>query len=495
MCFEKRGELLENFKAEGSNINPLVLIQLPDKREGLLDNKDEVIQSLAANFGVTEENGKLAIWLSDEKSDILPNIEKNDNEIEVLIFKQAIAVGWDCPRAMILVLFREWKSITFSIQTVGRIMRMPEFHYYKKTELNKGYVFTNLANIAIAEDIARDYFSTYESKRDDFLYTPIQLTSVHLKRQRERTRLSRQFTPCFFQAAKEFDLKNKITTKDSPLLREIMIDGKIIDIDKVVKDVKHDGTIGIQQMETEVYKAFILFIRSVCSPFAPVDSMGCMRTAIYKYFEKELGINNYYRIQKIILSKENNQAFIGIISKAKDYYKQEMIAKLKETKDIEFYDWAIPEKLNYSNKYSEKNCQSSIMKPFFRNSRSRIEENFIDVVNDSSNVEWWFRNGESDRQFFAVLRTDGAAFYPDFIVKFKNGSIGIFDTKGGQTASNAEAGPRAEGLQKYISEENKKGKSLLGGIVIYKDNCWRINNNEKYSYNEKDVSSWNILEL
>ena len=57
---------------------------------------------------------------------------KNENEVEVMILKQAIALGWDCPRAQILVLFRDWKSITFSIQTVGRIMRMPEIkkgHY------------------------------------------------------------------------------------------------------------------------------------------------------------------------------------------------------------------------------------------------------------------------------------------------------------------------------------------------------------------------------
>ncbi|GAH95392.1 unnamed protein product, partial [marine sediment metagenome] len=37
-----------------------------------------------------------------------------------------IALGWDCPRAQILVLFRDWKSLTFSVQTIGRIMRMPE---------------------------------------------------------------------------------------------------------------------------------------------------------------------------------------------------------------------------------------------------------------------------------------------------------------------------------------------------------------------------------
>ena len=49
----------------------------------------------------------MAVWLSEEKSSTLPNIEKQDSEVDVLLFKQAIALGWDCPRASILVIFRE----------------------------------------------------------------------------------------------------------------------------------------------------------------------------------------------------------------------------------------------------------------------------------------------------------------------------------------------------------------------------------------------------
>ncbi|GAH12347.1 unnamed protein product, partial [marine sediment metagenome] len=63
----------------------------------------------------------------------------------------------------------------------------------------------------------------------------------------------------------------------------------------------------------------------------------------------------------------------------------------------------------------------------------------------------------------------------DFIVQFDDGSIGLFDTKGGRTAETSDAGPRAEGLQKYIKEQNKKGKKLRGGIVINVDGSWRYN--------------------
>jgi type III restriction enzyme len=176
--------------------------------------------------GITEENGKLAIWLSEDKSSTLPNIEKNDNEVEVLLFKQAIALGWDCPRASILVIFRESKSFTFTIQTIGRIMRMPELKYYGEAELNNGFVFTNLPNIEITEDYAKDYITIYEAKRDNTIYKDISLQSVYLKRQRERTRLSGEFCKIFVKIAEETERRNKITVDTSKISLPIIVEGK-----------------------------------------------------------------------------------------------------------------------------------------------------------------------------------------------------------------------------------------------------------------------------
>jgi len=53
-----------------------------------------------------------------EKKENLELVEKNNSPINFLIFKQAAATGWDCPRASILVMFREIKNPSFHIQTV-----------------------------------------------------------------------------------------------------------------------------------------------------------------------------------------------------------------------------------------------------------------------------------------------------------------------------------------------------------------------------------------
>lgn len=90
-ALKKRRELLEAYKKEGSNLNPLLLIQLPDNKQGVIDRKDDIIKTLKDKFNITTDNRKLAIYLSEKDSKVnLENIEKPDNETEVLIFKQAI---------------------------------------------------------------------------------------------------------------------------------------------------------------------------------------------------------------------------------------------------------------------------------------------------------------------------------------------------------------------------------------------------------------------
>ena len=191
-AIKKRQELVEAYKKEGVNVNPLILIQLPDRRTSLEDRIRERVESILKNkYRISTEKGnnKLTIWLSGEHVN-KEDVERNDSEVEVLIFKQAIALGWDCPRAQILILFREWHSQIFSIQTVGRIMRMPEPDkgHYKNEILNYGYIYTNLDNIEIQEDIAKSYITIYTSKRRAG-YKPINLTSYYSKRHREKTRL------------------------------------------------------------------------------------------------------------------------------------------------------------------------------------------------------------------------------------------------------------------------------------------------------------------
>ena len=75
----------------------MIIVQLPNKSDALLDRVEEYFESK----GITYENNLLSVWLSDKKQN-LEDIEDNDATPIAVIIKQAVATGWDCPRAQIL---------------------------------------------------------------------------------------------------------------------------------------------------------------------------------------------------------------------------------------------------------------------------------------------------------------------------------------------------------------------------------------------------------
>jgi type III restriction enzyme len=499
-ALKKREELKKLFQKENSDVNPLILIQLPDKKENQDKKKDEVIKILKENYDVSEEKGNMAVWLSEEKSSTLPNIEKQDSEVDVLLFKQAIALGWDCPRASILVIFRESTSIIFTIQVIGRIMRMPEpaHGYYQADELNKAFIFTNLSEIQVAQNWVKGYVTIFDSKRIKSLYHNINLKSIYLKRQRERTRLSGEFGKIFSTIAEKRQLKKKLKMKSSKIVNPIIVDGKITDVDELGV-IPKKGTLNVEISEVELQIRFDEFIRNMCSPYQPSRSEDILKNSLYEFFSSISKFKKYDpEIQKIVLDEENYQTIFDTITLSKETYNSKIVKQLAQKREkIICENWEVPVLISYNSKYEEKKTQLSIMEPCYTENLSNPEKIFIDSLDNSKKINWWFKNGYNEPKYFAVPYVDeygmDRGFYVDFIISFKDGQIGLFDTKSGTSAQNA--GPRSNGLQKYIKSENKKGKHIVGGILIDNRGTWMYYDKSTYAYDPNDYSKWQILEI
>lgn len=216
-------------------------------------------------------------------------------------------------------------------------------------------------------------------------------------------------------------------------------------------------------------------MRNNLTPFYPEDrSVGRVKEAIYKFFEQELKMpyeDVWEDIVQIVLSEKNAQHFVNVLDKAKEKYKEEV--QKRESEMVYVPNWNIPEYLSFGSEYKKVETKKSIMQPFYSDEKWKSEAAFIDFLEKSQNVDWWFKNGDRDATFFAVPYNNGETkpFYVDFIVKLKDGRIGLFDTKAGLTKQ--VAGPKIDGLYKYIQNENKKGKKLLGGIVANTDRSYR----------------------
>jgi type III restriction enzyme len=506
-ALEKRKELTKSLEKEGSNINPLLLIQLPDKKTGIADKKEEVLEMLK-RFGYKNDDDRVAIYLTGKEKINLENIEKPQNEVEVMLFKQAIALGWDCPRAAILVLFRQWtdSNITFSIQTLGRIMRMPEHKHYKNSILNKAYLYTSLPDIEaridqsdIKGDIKPFRSACIES------YKNINLISWHTKRYREETRLSSRFVSIFLEAAKKQALDKKVSLKYLIPATRLIASGRIENTDEAGCAIEKTRSLDIQHNEVELQHAFDAFARDNLDPFYPEQrSIKRINESIYAYFGARRDEDRWSEIQAMVLADENKQAVIDAITLAKEMY-QDVVERGKQELVKNNESWNVPESLFFDILHKKKDYKKSALQPYYAKvtighqqrlieEDSYIETAFIEFLEKSNNIEWWFKNGVGDATFFAVPYEEHGvrkAFYVDFIIYYKDGRIGLFDTKGGLTAQTAKA--RAEGLAKYITEY-KDSKHIFGGIIIQDGNSWRYHEGQEYKYNPNDLKDWKFLE-
>ena len=136
-AYNKQRNLHSAFLQNNCNINPLIVVQLPNNSDALLYNVERWFETQ----GITYENGQLAVWL-DKRHENLENIENNDAKPVAVIIKQAVATGWDCPRAQILIKLRDNMDETFEVQTIGRIRRMPEAKHYGNDLLDSCYLYT-----------------------------------------------------------------------------------------------------------------------------------------------------------------------------------------------------------------------------------------------------------------------------------------------------------------------------------------------------------------
>jgi type III restriction enzyme len=514
LSLKKREDIVASYKKLGININPLLLIQLPNdtKAESVLDNQIRgEVEALLEVKGITTKNNRLAVWLSNDKAN-LDGIEAPDSMVDVLLFKQAIALGWDCPRAAVLLIFREIQQETFTVQTVGRILRMPEQKHYHDATLNYGYVYTNLSKdiIQIVQD-DMDYIVQNKAIRIQ-QYKTLALRSYFINTRLTRNRLSSRFRRCLYEAAEEYfelTLDMEKTGTESPFSynsRQLQSNFIELNVDKIdiaiPKDVQIEVEIGathVTNMEhfaktqSELDILFRQFCRNHVGSYAKVDSTPQLELALKMFFEEYLSMDEFHAV-KISLYEQNKPRFIEMIDRA--LKKHEILLQQKAalaSKKVDESEWDVPTEKIYNEYYEEKIAASHALLPFYENkSVSNPERNFVQFLASHKNhIEWWYKNGDKNKEDFAITYQDNAGitrgFYVDFVIKLKNGTIALFDTK--TLNSDPEFCNKHNALYQYVQEQKTKDRVLIGGVIVPKEeNVWKYC--DDLITNATDITGW-----
>lgn len=504
----KKKDLAEKYNSElGKNIlNPLLLIQLPSDTSALSDEdktiRDTLVGILLNEFNISTQNGRLAIWLSGEK--VTDGLEDMNGLQDVLIFKQAIAQGWDCPRAAILVSYRNVQSPNFGIQTVGRILRMPHQMHYNEDDLNYGYVYTNIqtSSINLVPSDA-DYFNLQVAQRKDdegWIYNKL-TTAVIVNDRPSAGVLSGRFEVDFFQEMEkwygvsqvpEYDLftekNNENIKKQADANKQLLIQkGWEFNIDDHQIHIPTDIDIDTYEVNSIILNSNqIKHFAITTSEFSTLFERFCYenitrlnRSKSWKKLRETLvHFAEYYLnmfetgAHKFFLFPYNKALLIPHIQTVIEKFEAWQSAKGNEKRRIENSNWTVPEVRYYSDLYHGSIIEKHALDPFYEAIQASTVEiafkNFL--VQQEANLEWWYKNGDKGKEHFAVSYTIAQnelhLFYVDFVIKFKSGKIGLFDTK--TKRSDSDAPQKHNALIKYVEAENKinSARILLGGVVI-----------------------------
>ena len=512
IALDKRAELKKIHQLENSNINPLVLIQIPNNTSNqTVKTTRREIEDVLTSMNITTANGGLAIYLSESGDDDgggkinLDNIDDNDNQVKVLIFKQAIAVGWDCPRAAILVMFRELGNFNFTVQVLGRIMRMPELRHYPQESLNYSYIYTNLDSASIKFESREfeelNYIDELKSQKN--IRDNVKLVSEHIERNNERTRLNSEFYGLFDTQARKDRLSEKITMKHSETTRDILV-GDIVNADLESKLNTEEIT---PLIDNELLHKYLMtytegLTKRGSETLATKASSEIIMNAVFGFF-KDQNINET-KAEKLFLLNEENKALISknIVIAMNEYIKN---SKSRSIEQIT-HSWQIPEMMFYPRSYLEEKYKKSIMQPMYIKNEPNLktESDFMKFLDRTESVKWWFKNSENHKTDFSIVYVDGNddneytrnhKFYVDFIVKSTSGKIWLLDPKEGSTLTDIKTPFKSDRLFQYIHESPKK-INLAGGIVRYSDeiNSWVYFNRAKY-VNDKNMNDWEVLRI
>lgn len=274
---KKREELKAEFKKLKKNINPLMLIQLPNDDKELVERgerkKEEIVTDYLLRTGIPEH--KIAKWFDKHPRPV--GLENNDDEHDFLLFKWAAGTGWDCPRASVLVMFREIKSNIFYTQTLGRILRMPEPHlkedYKNNPNLRIGYLYTNYKRqeIKIPNESSQNKPFTKSAKIKKGMGN-IELPSDYLSRlDYGDIRVSAEFQEVFKREFNKYfaienndeptKIKTKLTAKglelDEIFTNEIIVNARFEDYDNIVFEFTKSGNnLSLEASTNDIEKTF-----------------------------------------------------------------------------------------------------------------------------------------------------------------------------------------------------------------------------------------------
>ncbi len=473
LAINKRKAIKDEYIKLGVQVNPLIIIQVPSKSDDLIKQIEKILEE--KNYTYDRKN--LAIWLSDRKENI-EDIENNESNQAVLIMKQAISTGWDCPRAKILVKLRDNMSEDFETQTIGRIRRMPQAHHYDNVLLDNCYLYTfdEKYETAVKQELGSNAYDTkvifLKNEYKNFTLKKITFDNAFDGFDERQT----------FNILHEYYIEKYKLTSNKKNNKTILEANGYVFKDTIDNYIVQDKIVRINS--DELQNANRIKVSSTVSTnkngFELRHSINVISSKIgMRYDRTRLMLERMFFRGKLFTKKFVDLSlieFYAFMINNEDILKhdfQEAVSqKSRQMKmkfdELKMLDWKAPEMdyIKYDPKMKDTTIYEKSIYMNYPNStiKSKSERMFEFFCEHNENIKWFYKNGESSSDYFSIVYVDAVNhkwhFYPDFIICDKDNKIWIIETKGGENADgeskniDIKVENKFEALKEYANKYN-----------------------------------------
>lgn len=290
----------EEQRAGAPYLRPLVLIQSEPRRAGIetLDF-ERVKHELITHHGIPVS--EIVVATGEEKgleqidADYKLGLSDPACPVKFVITQKALAEGWDCPFAYILVSMASLSSATAVEQLLGRVLRQPGASHRQAKALNQSYAFVVSRNFAETAGALRDRLVTgagFERRDVAAFVTAAKTEQARL----DLEGLRAVFTPVAISLPEKPDLKSV----PKPVRDKVSWDGKLNTL-TISTPLTED--------ETEVLKAAVT---SETAATAIVEAAEVSRTTAIEFFQTPAELGERFRVPQLALRVQGQQGVLAL---------------------------------------------------------------------------------------------------------------------------------------------------------------------------------------
>lgn len=288
----------EERRAGATYLRPLVLIQSEPRRAGIetLDF-EKVKNELITNHGIPAS--EIVVATGEEKgleqidADYKLGIADPACPVKFVITQKALAEGWDCPFAYILVSMASLSSATAVEQLLGRVLRQPDAAHRQAKALNQSYAFVVSRNFAETAGALRDRLvagAGFERREVAEFVTAAKAEQARLDLEGHAGRVV--VRPVAITLSEKPDLKSV----PKPVRDKVSWDGKLNTL-TISTPLTED--------ETEALKASVT---SETAAAAIVEAAEVSRTTAIEFFQTPAELGERFRVPQLALRVQGELA-------------------------------------------------------------------------------------------------------------------------------------------------------------------------------------------